>query len=248
MDELAGDRRRAGPDAALREVLSGSGDRARRTRAAALARRIQHEIIERGWPVGDVLGSEDDLLARYGVGRPVLRQAIRLLEHQSVAMMRRGPGGGLVVVQPDSDSTTEAIALYLLYRDVPPQSVFETRTALELACVQLATEQISETGIAELRAMLEREASASVDEAVVHAQDFHAGVAALTGNAAMELFVRSLGRLTRERTQLPHDPRQEADEVRLAHRRIAEAMIAGDVGLARHRMLRHVQAIAGYLR
>jgi len=231
-------------------VASGEGRKARPipNRAIALARRIRREVVESGWPVGRVLGSEDELARRYQVGRPVLRQAARLLEHQSVAMMRRGPGGGLVVIEPDADSVTEAIALYLQYRDVTPRFVFDARTALELACVQTATEQLTETGIAQLREMLEREASMDVQEAVAHAQDFHSAIAALTDNAAMQLFVRSLGRLTHERTELPTDPHQQADDVRLAHRRIAEAIIAGDASLARHRMLRHLQGIAEYLR
>lgn len=218
-----------------------------RNRGLSLARQIKREIIEQGWPVGRVLGSEDELLARYGVGRPVLRQAVRLLEHQSVATMRRGPGGGLVVVEPDADFVTEAIALFLQFRNVEPHFVFESRTALELACVQTATERLTESGITELRAMLEREEAAAVEDTVTHAQDFHAAIAGLTGNTAMELFVRSLGRLTRERHQQLEDPERQAAAVRLAHRRIAEAMIAGDVGLARHRMLRHLQGIADYL-
>lgn len=242
----------AGPPGGLLDdaLASGDGRRARPipNRAIALARRIRHEVLESGWPVGTVLGSEDELARRYDVGRPVLRQAARLLEHQSVAMMRRGPGGGLVVIEPDADSVTEAIALYLQYRDVTPRFVFDARTALELACVQTATEQLTETGIAQLRALLEREASTGAEDAMAHAQDFHAAIAALTGNAAMQLFVRSLGRLTHERTQTPDNPEQQADDVRLAHRRIAEAIIAGDASLARHRMLRHLQGIAEYLR
>jgi DNA-binding FadR family transcriptional regulator len=242
----------AGPPGGLLDdaLASGDGRRARPipNRAIALARRIRHEVLESGWPVGTVLGSEDELARRYDVGRPVLRQAARLLEHQSVAMMRRGPGGGLVVIEPDADSVTEAIALYLQYRDVTPRFVFDARTALELACVQTATEQLTETGIAQLRALLEREASAGAEDAMAHAQDFHAAIATLTGNAAMQLFVRSLGRLTHERTQTPDNPEQQADDVRLAHRRIAEAIIAGDASLARHRMLRHLQGIAEYLR
>ncbi len=219
------------------------------TRGLVLARRIRREIAARGWPVGEVLGSEDELLRRYGVGRPVLRQAVRVLEHQSVAAMRRGPGGGLVVVAPDVESVTESIAVYLQFRDVSPSAVFEARTALELACVESATDQLSEAGIAELREILRREEQSSAGDAVVHAQDFHAAVAALTGNHAMQLFVRSLGRLTRERhTGDPEEPERQAEAIRLAHRRIAEAMIAGDVGLARHRMLRHLQGIAEHLR
>jgi DNA-binding FadR family transcriptional regulator len=244
----AGNRNGRRADSALDALGASYGRRASGNRGISLARQIRHDIIESGWPVGAVLGSEDELLARYGVGRPVLRQAVRLLEHQSVAAMRRGPGGGLVVVEPDADSVTEAIAVFLEFRDVSPSFVFDARTALELACVQTATEQLTEEGIAQLREMVDAEARLTVDDAVVHAQDFHAALAGLTGNAAMQLFVKSLGRLTRERTRLPDNPEQQANDVRLAHRRIAEAMIAGDVGLARHRMLRHLQGIASYLR
>jgi len=241
----------AEPSRVLNDSLaSGDGRRVEPNpnRATALARLIRHEVVERGWPVGTVLGSEDELARRYDVGRPVLRQAARLLEHQSVARMRRGPGGGLVVIEPDADSVTEAIALYLEYRDVTPRFVFEARTALELACVQTATEQLTENGIAQLRVLLEHEASAADEEAMEHGQDFHAAIAALTGNAAMQLFVRSLGRLTHGRTQAADNMQEQADNVRLAHRRIAEAIIAGDASLARHRMLRHLQAIAATLR
>jgi DNA-binding FadR family transcriptional regulator len=239
------------PAALIDTALNGGDGRRARpipNRAIALARRIRREVVESGWPVGRVLGSEDELARRYNVGRPVLRQAARLLEHQSVAMMRRGPGGGLVVIEPEADSVTEAIALYLQYRDVSPRFVFDARTALELACVQTATEQLTEAGMAFLREMLDREASCGAGEAIAHAQDFHAAIASMTGNAAMQLFVRSLGRLTHERTQAPHDPQQQAEDIRLAHRRIAEAILAGDAGLARHRMLRHLQGIAEHLR
>jgi DNA-binding FadR family transcriptional regulator len=235
----------------LRDALAAGDGRKGRpipNRATALARRIHREVVESGWPVGTVLGSEDELARRYAVGRPVLRQAARLLEHQSVAKMRRGPGGGLVVIEPDADSVTEAIALYLQYREVTPRFVFDARTALELACVQAATEQLNESGIAQLRDLLEREATARAEDTMAQAQDFHAAIAALTGNAAMLLFVRSLGRLTHQRTLVPDNPEEKADDVRVAHRRIAEAIIAGDASLARHRMLRHLQAIAETLR
>src|SRR5438067_13885634 len=60
-----------------------------------VARQIEAEILDRGFPVGEVVGSEAGLIERYGVSRAVLREAIRLLEHRNVAAMRRGPGGGL---------------------------------------------------------------------------------------------------------------------------------------------------------
>ena len=54
-------------------------------RAAKVADRIVGDVMALGWPVGEVLGSEADLLERYQVSRAVFREAVRLLEHQQVA-------------------------------------------------------------------------------------------------------------------------------------------------------------------
>ena len=69
-----------------------------------LAERVEEEIIASGWPVGKVLGSEAELIERYGVSRAVFREAMRIVDHHGVAEMRRGPGGGLVVVAPKADA------------------------------------------------------------------------------------------------------------------------------------------------
>ena len=119
--------------------------------AEQTSEKIEMRIIEMDWPVGKVLGSEADLLAEYDVSRAALREAIRLLEHHNVAYMRRGPGGGLVVAEPDPDAMAHAAAVYLRYRKVTPPDLFETRTALELAAVRSAAEHIDEAGIVQLR-------------------------------------------------------------------------------------------------
>ena len=100
-------------------TLSGSvltsrpANGARSKMATTVARRIVDEVIERGWPVGEVLGSETDLIEQYGVSRAVFREAVRLVENQQVAHMRRGPGGGLVVTEPSVDAIIAAAVLYL---------------------------------------------------------------------------------------------------------------------------------------
>ena len=81
--------------------------------AERVAASIESDVLRAGWPVGLVLGSEEQLAARYGVGRAVIREAIRLAEHRQVARMRRGRGGGLVVVEPDASAVTDSLAIYL---------------------------------------------------------------------------------------------------------------------------------------
>lgn len=235
-------------------------DRAPSKKLAELTcEKLEMRIIEMDWPVGKVIGSEAELLAEYGVSRAALREAIRLLEHHNVANMRRGPGGGLVVAEPDPDAMAHAAAVYLRYRKVNPPELFETRTALELAAVRSAAEHIDEAGIARLRAALAREAKfLGGDESDASIHDFHVVVAELTGNASLHLFINVLTQLSAARFQGTAalfdqqaarrvSPPSEIEEVHRVHQGIADAIIAGDTSLAQHRMLKHLNAQAAAL-
>ncbi len=98
------------------------------TLAAGVARAILRDVIDRGWPVGEVLGSQSELMERYGVSRAVFREAVRLVENQQVASMRRGPGGGLVVTEPTVDAIIDAAVLYLHRVNSRLDEVFEARS------------------------------------------------------------------------------------------------------------------------
>ena len=49
---------------------------------------------------GEMIGSEDDLVARLGVSRVTVRQAARLLEREGVLRVRRGINGGYFASRP----------------------------------------------------------------------------------------------------------------------------------------------------
>jgi DNA-binding FadR family transcriptional regulator len=220
--------------------------------------KIEMRIIEMDWPVGKVIGSEADLLAEYDVSRAALREAIRLLEHHNVAYMRRGPGGGLVVAEPDPDAMAHAAAVYLRYRKVTPPDLFETRTALELAAVRSAAEHIDEEGIIKLRDALAHESEFVGGESDATIHDFHVVVAELTGNPALHLFINVMTQLSAagflgvtamfdKQAARSESAARQVEEVHRAHEAIAEAIIAGDSALAQHRMLRHLTALAAAL-
>jgi DNA-binding FadR family transcriptional regulator len=208
-------------------------------RAEQTAAKIERAIIERGWPLGTVIGSEADLLAEYGVSRAVLREAVRLLEHDHVAHMRRGPGGGLVVAEPDAAAVTGAAARYLRYREVNPGQLLATRIAIESASVKAAAENIDERGIALLRGVLNQETAAEAEQSEADGNGFHLTVARLSGNPAIQLFAEVMTTLG-----AAAEPGPVRREAHAAHQDIAEAIIAGDIGLAQHRATRHLQALA----
>ncbi len=228
---------------------TGEGANGSTKLAEVVANKIEMNIIDRGWPVGEVIGSEADLLAEFGVSRAVLREAIRLLEHDNIANMRRGPGGGLVISEPDQAPVTLAAAVYLRYKKVSVAELFDTRIALELAAVRAATEQIDEGGAQRLRATLEYEETFR-DQADATIHDFHIVVAELSENPALHLFNAALTKLSAagflgtralfDRHAAVPRPSNEIAETHRAHTLIADAIIAGDAALAQHRMHSHL--------
>lgn len=210
--------------------------------AEVVANRIEEDIVARGWPIGTVLGSESDLLEQYGVSRAVLREAVRIVEHHLVGVMRRGPGGGLVVTAPELGAVARAVTLQLEFQGIQPRHLYETRTALELSCVRLACERLSPAGIVRLR-----QEPVPQRGATVHAADFHVLIAELTGNPALSLFIRVLDILMRDHLAVPPSSSRIVTDLHRVHRDIADAIIARDVRLAERRMLKHLQTVQGWL-
>ena len=213
--------------------------------ASTVADRMVDDIARLGWPEGTVVGSEPELLARYGVSRAVFREAVRLVEHRQVARMRRGPGGGLVVTAPSVDAVADAVSVYLLYVGAEIDDVFEARLALEEAAVELAPTRMEEAHIADLRALVAAEGAGRMRDY----RDLHRLVAAITDNPALEFFADLLNRVTLLYLPRGAQPSAEAlGEAATAHAAIAEAILAGDESRARRRMRRHLEAEADYLR
>jgi len=226
--------------------LSGLEQPPNQKLAAGIADDIEHYIIKRGWPVGEVIFSEAELMERYDASRAIIREAARLLEQHTTARMRRGPGGGLVVCAPEPDPVTNVVAVYLEYQGVTPLQLFEARVALELTAVELATSRLSEEGIEKLRAALELEQELPLDTLWRYTRDIHIAIAEVADSPAFPLFVTVLAKLVDARAT-SHASEVRAPEIYHAHGRIVEAIIAGDAALARHRMRRHLEAITPWL-
>ncbi|GAA0556274.1 FadR/GntR family transcriptional regulator [Actinomadura livida] len=199
---------------------------------------VRQEIRRRGWPTGEVLGNEASLCEQLDVSRAVFREAVRILEHNGVARMRQGPGGGLVVQAPDPARVVDALALYLRYLRVEPGDVFEVRTAVELKATELAAALAPHDDTTDLKAALGRELEPSSSPAAAHVE-VHAALARLSRNRLLALFTAVLAELSLIRV-----PAEAEAETAAVHEKIADAVLAGDASLARHRMSRHLRALA----
>jgi len=214
------------------------------TMAETVATRLLGDVVQRGWPIGAVLGSESALLARLGVSRSVLREAVRILEYHSIARTRRGPGGGLVVTRPDVDATVGAAALYLDYRQVGHEHLRIAREAIELGALSTVLARHADPAVA--RALTEAIRLAEDPAGHTGPEHFHAELVRLSGNPLLALFLRILTELWERHTAGKGGVTRSPDTVaavRHVHTRILEAVLAGDEDLARHRLRRHLAAL-----
>src|SRR6266699_2103704 len=227
------------------EVPARPGPSPAAKRAEQVADRIVGDVMAMGWPVGTLLGAEADLLERYGVSRAAFREAVRLVESQQVARTRRGPGGGRVVTEPTVDAVIDAVVLYLYRVEARLDELFEARIVLEEIVTDLAPGRLDEQDPTRLRSSL----LAGDPDQEADPRALHALLASITRNPALELFVDVLNRVAmRYSTDWQTLGPPAAAESAHAHARIAEAVIAGDSGLARHRMRRHLEAERDFLR
>jgi DNA-binding FadR family transcriptional regulator len=224
--------------------------------AEVLAATIGDEIASSGWQIGSVFGTETALLERYGVSRAALREAVRLLEYHSIAQMRRGPGGGLVVAKPQAQASIDTIALCLQYRKPSREDLRCVRDAIEIDNVaKVVAKVVKRRTEAEVAAFLTAHGlgldgdSRKIDmrAAAVEEFRFHVGLAQLAGNTLLELFLRIIVEFFRRHwTSTEQELPSWGDVVAVehAHLRILEAIGAGDDSLARYRARRHLDAAA----
>jgi len=99
-----------------------------------LAWEIRELIIEKGWPVGWKIGSEAELMARFKVGRAVLREGIRTLERLGVVEMGRGSASGLTVISPDPARIVAACRRHLRRAGLTSEAAAEARALVAAGC------------------------------------------------------------------------------------------------------------------
>ena len=227
------------------EVTAGPGPDPAAKRAEQIADRIIGDVIAMGWPAGTLLGTEAGLLERYGVSRAVFREAVRLVEHQQIARTRRGPGGGLIITEPTVHAVIDAVVLYLYRVEATLDELFEARIVLEDIVTELAPARVGEQDVTRLRPFL-RAGDHDLDS---DPRALHALLASITQNPALELFVDVLNWVAMLYTTdwRALGPAVAAESAR-AHASIARAVVAGETGLARSRMRKHLRAEHDFLR
>lgn len=88
-------------------------------------------------PEGGYLGSEPELLSRFGVSRPTLRQAAKILESDQFLSVRRGVTGGFYGQRPES---RHVVGLPTLWLKLQGASLADMRFANSLILPEISAQ------------------------------------------------------------------------------------------------------------
>jgi GntR family transcriptional repressor for pyruvate dehydrogenase complex len=159
---------------------------------------IRRQIIEGSLNPGDALPTEKALMEQYGVSRPTLREALRVLATESLVETRRGGNGGGRVRAPDPEVIIRQAGLLLQLSGASVGDVYLMRVIVEPPAARLVAEHHDDDTLANLAQRI-ADARAVVDapSAWVHAADaFHRSLVEHSGNPALALVGRMLATLT----------------------------------------------------
>jgi len=209
-------------------------------------------LIQRGeYPVNSRLPPEQELGRRFGVSRPVIRQALRRLAEEGVIETRKGSG------------TIVRIGQLALQAGFPPltsvadvQQFYEFRIDVEGRTAALAAMRHAPAHLAEIEeALLRSEQAIAAGNLRVGADlnfSFHRAIARASGNrfhqTAVELLPNAIGHVGYEFRIGTSDEEQDRARVILGeHAGIHAAIRARDPERARSLMVEHIISAQNYL-
>jgi DNA-binding FadR family transcriptional regulator len=160
-------------------------DRIRQVRAHEyVAEQIRRHIALRLVAPGEALPPERELARMFGVGRPTVQHALRLLEANHLVEARRGRLGGTFVLTPsDDEEVLEEQLARLLRRSPELEELLEYRRLLEPATARVAAGSRREEDLERMEVVLTSLAEAETEaEYMRFDTEFHIAVAAATQN------------------------------------------------------------------
>ena len=205
-----------------------------RSAAADVQAKLQAHIETGEYKQNERLPSESELARRFGVSRPVIREALMCL--QALGLTASQTGKGTFVV-------SDRVRPPLLMGRYSPAHIREVRRCLEIPSARLAAERRSDQDVGELAAILARMEDAD-DPARRNRLDagFHIAIAAASGNPLIIKLIEDLRGVLEEHSlalaRVPHRRKEASTE----HRHIYEAIVRRDPDAAAAAMEAHLLA------
>ena len=205
----------------------------RRQLVPATAERLREMIFAR--EDGAQIGSLPELAAMLGVGIVTVQQSARVLEHEGLLEVRRGPGGGYYGRRPDAAVLERSLAAYMRTQPASWAEALDMTSLLFNELVSNAARCKDAAQRAALAAFAARaEACISDAEMGLLEGEFQDLLFGMVNRPLFELLTRVTMRFSNSRPQDGSDAGMlGVGQWRCGRLRIIAAILAGDEELAR---------------
>jgi DNA-binding FadR family transcriptional regulator len=218
-------------------------ERIRQVRAHEyVAEQIRRHISLRLIKPGEALPAERELAGMFGVGRPTIQHALRLLEAAGLVEARRGRHGGTFITHPGDDSlAADDLIVRVMRQRKELEDLLLYRRLIEPAVARVAAGTRRNGDLIAMRRAITGMANATSEpDYMRHDTDFHLAVAQATGNPFLTRAIEEIRmRLNDAMTLLPES---EAWHLRISgeHEELLGAIETQDADAAETVMQEHV--------
>jgi DNA-binding FadR family transcriptional regulator len=218
-----------------------------------IALQIRRYLERQDLQPGDRIGTEAELADEFGVSRPTLREALRLLASSHLIRVGRGRAGGIFVARTPNEgmgrNLSESIALMLAADTISMGELLDARMFLEVPLAGRAAARADAEVVARLEAAIadaEGHEPGSEPFSVADAR-FHRELAHAAGNDLLLAFTGWILEVLQPTLFAQLSVALDGETVLDQHRAIARAVRRGQRGAAERAMTAHIQYLVDAL-
>jgi GntR family transcriptional regulator, transcriptional repressor for pyruvate dehydrogenase complex len=219
-----------------------------------IALEIRRFIARQGLGPNNRLGTQKELAIEFGVSRPTIREALRLLASSHLIRSSRGPGGGIFVASTPNEgmslNLSESIATMLEADSVSLPELVEARIHLEVPLAGLAAANATDSTVIELEAAIAEAAGNRPTSSEFHRADarFHREIARTSGNELLCAFTSWTLDVLMPSLIDTIGHAVDGNAILDQHGAIARAIGRGQPANAQRAMRRHLEYVLGVAR
>lgn len=220
-----------------------------------VAANLRRRIITGELGSGDLLPSEVVLMQEFGVSRPTLREAFRILESESIITVQRGARGGGRVLQPDGAVAARYMGILLQYQGVPLSDLYQARTEIEVSAVGMIGASRRKAVLRDLESKLQegRQFLTIADEEkfAEFSVGFHLAVVNAAGSTTLSLLGAMLFEIIDAHNKIfvaTHEVGLPVNRVAMkAYSKLVVLLTAGDLEGAQRHWRKHLGNVERYM-
>ncbi|WP_319453112.1 MULTISPECIES: FadR/GntR family transcriptional regulator [unclassified Mycobacterium] len=220
--------------------------------AELIAGTLRRMIIDGQLADGDFLPNETQLMEHFRVSRPVMREAVRVLEADRLVEVRRGSRTGARVRVPGAEIVARSAGLLLEISGATLADVMTARIATEPMAARLLAEHGTEDAHQELQRLVgEIPAAWQAGQLGTASANLHRRIVELSGNATLSVIAGMLHEIAERHSNTAireqSVPKAHYEELIKSYRRLMDLVAARDGDLTEAHWRRHMENSAQVL-